>query len=290
MDNNQKLKIQRLLQAKVDAAKAKGNSQKKFLDSLTGVSESMGIQILKGNWSSISDSMWLKVAKQVGLGASGQWQMAETRPFNALVKLLGNAQEHAMVQAIALPAGRGKSAAIKWFKEYRENVFHIVCTPYMSGKEVLGKILRAMGKEPIGTTSNCMDLIIETVLKLKDPIIILDEFDKLKDGQKLFFITLFNMLEDQCALVLLGTLNMELQIRRKTGRHAIGFEEIYSRINRKFVTLPDCNLKDITAICEANGLTDTERIHSIYNECEGDLRRVRTAIRIAKLQELKQAA
>ena len=153
----------------------------------------------------------------------------------------------------------------------------------MSNRELLSKILRKMNKEATGSASVMMDTIIEEVLKKQLPIIILDEFDKLRDEQKLFFITLYNMLEDYCSIVLIGTSNLEIQIKRRTGKHAIGFEEIYSRINRRFITIPDSSLKDVTMICEANGLYEPQKIQVIYNESEGDLRRIKTAVRKAHI-------
>jgi hypothetical protein len=282
MTDYQKKEIKMLLEQHI----RKYKSQRAAVEQgLVNVSESIVIQIMKGRWEKISDAMWISIGKQVGFTSDGKWNLAQTRPFNALVKLLTTAQDNAMTQAIAIPAGRGKTFTLNYYRQHKPNVFHIVCAQYMSNKELLSRILRKMGKEPIGSATTMMDTIIETVLKMDAPMIILDEFDKLKDTQKLFFITLYNMLEDHCALALVGTHNLEYQIKKRTGKHALGFEEILSRVNRKFITLPDCSLKDITEICEANGLYDPGKISSIYNECEGDLRRVRTAVRIARMQQ-----
>jgi len=284
MTDYQKKEIQLLLAAHVKMYK----SQKTAADSLTNVSEATLIQVKSNRWENISDQMWRNIGKQVGYTANGKWNMAPTRPFNMLVKLLTTAQENALTQAIVWPSGRGKSFCMNWIQQHKQNIFHVVCAEYMSSKDLLAKILRKMGKDPIGTASVMMETIIETVLKLEEPMIILDEFDKLKDKQKLFFITLYNMLGDHSALILMGTMNLELQIRKKTGKHTLGYEEIYSRISRRFITLPESNLKDVTEICEANGLYDPAKVQSIYNEFEGDLRRVKTAVLKARIQSSKQ--
>lgn len=275
MTDYQKKEIQTLLVTHV----AKFKSQKECARSMTNVSESTIIQVKTDRWTNISESMWINIGKQVGFASNGTWNIAFTRPFNSMIKVLKTAQENSTVHAVTVPAGRVKSCSIKWYcEQHKENAFHIVCAKYFSNRELLSKILRKMNREAIGSASAMMDSIVEYVLKMKSPIIILDEFDKLKDEQKLFFVTLFNMLEDQCSILLVGTHNLEYIIKKRTGKHALGFEEIYSRINRRFITIPESSLKDVTAICEANGLFDQQLIHSIYNECEGDLRRVKTAV------------
>lgn len=281
MNEFQKKEIQLLV---IERAK-QYKSQRQFADSLTNVSEATVIQVIKNNWDKISEAMWRNIGKQVGYSLNGKWNMATTKPFNALIKLLSTAQENALTQAVVVPAGRGKSFAINWFQKHKENVFPVMCTEYWSNKDFLTKILRKMGKDAVGNTDQLMDTIIETVLKLEEPIIILDEFDKLKDRQKLFFITLYNMLSDHCALILIGTANLESQIKNKSTKHRMGFEEIYSRINRRFITLPDSNLKDVALICQANGVDDESEITSIYNECHGDLRRVKTSILKRRIQD-----
>jgi Cdc6-like AAA superfamily ATPase len=280
MNDYQKKEIQILLAEYVKKFK----SQAKAAESLTNVSEATLIQVKSGRWDNISEAMWIKIGKQVGYTQTGKWNMAPTKPFNALIKLFKTAKENVLTLAIAIPSGRGKSFAIKWFADHNENVFPVVCAEYMSSKDLLGRILRKMGLDAIGSASVMMETIVNKCFELKDPIIVLDEFDKLKDKQKYFFITLFNMLEDQCSLVITGTRNMEHQIMKKTTKHTIGYEEIFSRIGRRFIAVPESTIKDVTAICEANGLTDPEQIHSVFNECNGDLRRIKTAVRKAMIK------
>lgn len=61
-----------------------------------------------------------------------------------------------------------------------------------------------------------------------------------------------------------------------------GYEEIFSRIGRKFVQLQVINGEDITAVCKANGVVDPAEIQKIIAESESDLRRVKRAVWAAK--------
>lgn len=59
------------------------------------------------------------------------------------------------------------------------------------------------------------------------------------------------------------------------------------RIGRKFVELQVVNSEDIAAICVANGITATNAINRIVEDCECDLRRVKRAIWALQKEENK---
>ena len=64
-----------------------------------------------------------------------------------------------------------------------------------------------------------------------------------------------------------------------------GYNEIDSRIGRKFFELEPTGPSDVYAVCAANGLNDKAVISGIIREveeCDFDLRRVKKAIHKAK--------
>jgi hypothetical protein len=66
-----------------------------------------------------------------------------------------------------------------------------------------------------------------------------------------------------------------------------GYNEIHSRIGRKFFELDGNNANDIYAICIANGLNDKQKINEVVSEAskyEFDLRRTKKAIHSKKRQ------
>lgn len=268
MEIQEKKEIQALLIQYI----AQYPSQAKAAASLKNVSEATVIQIKNGKWDNVSDEMFRNVGKQVGYSSRGTWQIAETRTFKQLVELLNDAQENSMTHAIEAASGRGKTYTAEWYERNRANVYHIICAEYYTPKNFLAKLLKKMGREATGSVSDMMDLVIETLLRQKNPLIILDEADKLRDRTLYFFITLYNMLSNQCGLVLMATHNLSRRITKKL--HRMGYEEIFSRVGRRFIQLSETTKKDVSAICEANGISDPAVVMNIYNEYEGDLRRV----------------
>lgn len=250
-------------------------SQNKGANSLNGVSPATVSKIINGDWALINEVMWRSIAAQIGMKQKS-WNIVETRDFKTLASLFADAQENAMVMAVCGEAGSGKTLAIRQYAESNPNVFVLCCNEYWNRKLFLQELLREMGRNPNGdTVGEMMATIVSSLKKMEDPIIIMDEADKLSDQVMYFFITLYNQLEDHCALVMVATDYLEKKIKRGLRLNKKGYKEIYSRIGRKFIMLKGVGIGDITEVCMANGITAKSDIKSVIEDCDNDLRRVK---------------
>ncbi len=222
--------------------------------------------------------MWRSIAAQTGHKAEG-WQLVPTRAYKAMTFALENAQRDSLVMAVIGEAGSGKTEAIKNYTAEGRNVYHLVCSEYWNRRTFMAKLLQNMGAVVSGTTvSDMMDNIVDTLKRKEQPLIVLDEADKLSDQVLYFFISLYNQLEDQCGIMLTATSNLKARIERGLRLNRKGYAEIYSRIGRKFVELPLPNSEDVAAVCVANGVSDTKAINRVIDEADGDLRRVKRSV------------
>jgi len=287
MTDHQKKEIQMLLKTFVEQYP----SQAKAVNALRNVSEATIINIRKGEWESISDDMWRNVGKQVGYNHKGRWQMVDTVDFKTLVKYFDDAKEYGNVFAITAPSGSGKSFAAEWYEGKKENVYVVSCAEYFNRKVFLEQILMKMGKGHAGlNVAEMMDLIVDTLMKKENPLIIMDEFDKVPDAVLYFFITFYNRLEGNAGMVMMATEFLSKRIMRGRKMNKKGYSEIFSRIGRRFISLRGTSPEEVTEICKANGVSEREAIHYIYNECEGDLRRVKRGVHKSKLKLAKKHA
>ena len=253
-------------------------SQNKAANSLNGVSSATESKVLAGDWDTISDEMWRSIASQVGHEAKG-WQIAETRAYKRMAFLLNNAKTDSLVMAVTGDAGCGKTEAIKNYTAATKNVYHLCCSEYWNRRTFMGKLLQCMGVDYTGSTvSDMMDDIIDNLKRKERPLIVLDEADKLTDQVLYFFISLYNQLEDHCGIILCATNYLEKRIKKGLRTKRKGYEEIYSRMGRKFVELQVINSEDVAAVCVANGVTDTKSINRIIDDSDCDLRRVKRAV------------
>lgn len=257
---------------------ARYDSQNKAANSLKGVSAATISQMLNHNWELIKKEMWRNVATQIGY-STNQWAVVETRDFRILNMLLADARDNSNVFAVTGDAGTGKSFTLRQFSEENKRVYLLSCNEFWNRKMFLQELLAAMGKDYSGYTVGEMMFEVVRGLKMQNsPLIILDEADKLSDQVLYFFITLYNQLEFHCGIMLVATSHLEKRIKRGIKLNKKGYTEIFSRIGRKFIELKGVGSIDVKAICTTNGITENAAIKDIYQDCEGDLRRVKRLI------------
>ena len=250
-------------------------SQKRAATSLVGVSPATVTQIVTGKWELINEKMWRSIAAQIGVKQT-RWNIVETRNYRALSDIFADAQENALVLAVCGEAGTGKSLTAAHYGAENPNVYVLACSEYWNRKTFLRELLRVMGKNPAGdTVGDMVDDVVMALKRCENPLIILDEADKLSDQVMFIFITFYNKLEDYCGIVLMATDYLEKKVRRGLRLNKKGYKEIYSRIGRRFVAMPGLSATDISDVCRANGVEGLREIETVKKDCEGDLRRVK---------------
>jgi Cdc6-like AAA superfamily ATPase len=271
--DNQKKDIQFLLRNYVSTF----SSQRKASESLDNCSEATVIAMLDSNkWNQVSDAMWLNVGKQVG-AFKRKSQLVETLDFQTLILYYTLAKEEGATFAIVGGAGFGKTYAAKFYAEAnrKRNVYYLECAMYWNKKMFLGNLMQALGKNPAGLSiGEMMETIVRELSRQHQPVIILDEIDKLSDNVLIFFITLYNELNSLCGFVMQSTNNMQKRMLKGLKQNRTGFQEVFSRIGSRFIELKGTTPEEVRELCIANGIEQEEDIRTIINEYQGDLRRV----------------
>ncbi len=253
-------------------------SQNKASKSLKNVSSATISQVLNHKWELIADEMWRNIASQIGYTAN-EWVAVETGDYRLLNTVLDSARNNSTVFAVVGDAGTGKTFALRNYAENNKRAYLLQCNEYWNRKTFMQELLTAMGRDYSGYTVNeMMGEVVRALKTQSKPLIIMDEADKVSDQVLYFFITLYNQLEDHCAIVMCATDHLSKRIKRGLKLNKKGYKEIYSRIGRKFVELEGLSTSDITSVCVANGITDKARIREVIEDSEYDLRRVRRKI------------
>lgn len=284
--NKQKQEIAGLLQEYI----SNYPSQSKAVASLSGVSEATGIQILKENWKDISDAMWINVGKQIGWNTK-QVAIVETQDVRTLVEFFNIAREEGANFAITGQPGIGKTFTAEWYTgmNRKKHVYHIACAEYWNKKTFLGEILKQMGITNTGfNVAEMMNAIVSGLRRQYQPLLIIDEIDKVSDNVLYFYITLYNELKGLCGIVMLGTDFLSKRILKGVAKNTKGFKEIQSRLGQKFITLDGTDKKEVAEICKAHGITDPLDITEIYNSYRGDLRAIDRQI-LKKKMKIRRA-
>lgn len=224
-------------------------------------------------WETINDDLWRKI--KVKLRVELDWNTAETANFKKMHDLVFMAKQKSMSIGFSFDAGAGKSHLYKLFARTNKNVIYIECKTYWTKKTYAKALLTACGLDNDGTLDELLERFENRLAELEKPIVIIDQMDKLKDPSMDLFIDFYNDFDGHCGFVLSGVKAFERRMKRGVKNEKSGYFEVWSRIGKKWIPLDQVSLKDVMAICNANGVNDVDKIDEIFKNSEGDLRRVK---------------
>ncbi|OFP41081.1 DNA transposition protein [Prevotella sp. HMSC069G02] len=289
LTNNEKSQIRENLKQYV----AKFPSQNKAAQSLTGISSATLSTLLQGKWENISDDMWRNLASQLGTGTGGDWQVVETKAWQEMTLVMQDAQSSRNVTWVVGEAGCGKTTTARLYATEHGEVFYILCSEDMKKSDFVREIARRIGQRTEGySIRELLDRIIDDLIQMEAPLLLFDEADKLPERVFHYFIDLYNRLEDKCGIVFFSTSYIKRRMTMGLRYNKCGYNEIHSRIGRKFYELERTAPHDVYAVCMANGVTDKGRISEVIKDSEAyefDLRRVKKSIHRVKVMGVRTA-
>lgn len=266
-------------------------SQNRAAESLKSVSPATVSAILNGKYESISDEMWRNIASQVG-GDTDGWQVVETNSLSDLLFAMNEAKEWTNTTWCVGASGCGKSTAAKTFVQNNKNAFLILCSEDMHKVDFVKAMAQQVGVPTNGySIREMLDMIITQLSNMNEPLLMFDEGDKLTENVFSYFISLYNRLEDKAGMIFLSTSYIQQRMANGLKYNKKGYQEINSRIGRKFFNVNTNNANDIHAICLANGITDKQDIANVIKEVEHyefDLRRAKKVIAKTKSRKAKK--
>lgn len=215
----------------------------------------------KENWGKVSESMWRKVANNIGVSLAAEyWQLADTTNTDLMQRYLDRAQFQSMFMAISHNAGQGKSTGVEMYRQCHDAVYFLEAEESWGHRQFVVKLAEVLGIRDT-RYMRVADLTDAVVLALKryaakKPLVIIDEANKLSSRSLRLFIPFFNKLQDQVGMVLIGAHDLKHIIQAGVRRDERGFDELESRLGRTYWSLAGIFKRDVVAICEANGVTD----------------------------------
>lgn len=276
------LEEKKSIQAQLQAYVAKYPSQAKAVNSLTGVSVGTISVILNGKFDGVSDEMFARIRAQVAPVGASDWNLCETTAFRELSAIFEDARQNKNVAWIVGSAGIGKSTAARSYAASHENVFHICCSEDMQRGDFIRELAQKIGiKSNKESLRERLQIVTDQLKTLDNPLLIFDEGDKLMDCVFYYFISIYNVLEGHCGIVFLSTEYIKRRMENGLAYNKKGYDEIFSRVCRRFIDLTPVTAHEVDALCRANGLDDDRKIAEVVKDastCRFDLRRVRKAV------------
>ena len=278
LTNEQKNEIRDLLQEYV----SRFPSQNRAANSLVGVSSGTLSTILNGRYETISDEMFAKIRAQISPRKSDDWVLCDTMLYKELHTLLQDAQQYQNVAWAISPAGSGKSTTAADYASKHDNAFVVSCSEDMKRGDFIRELARVIGVNVSDMSlRTALERVTKYLLTLENPLLIFDEGDKLPDVVFYYFITIYNRLEGHCGIIFISTHYIKRRMECGLSYNKKGYDEIHSRICRKFIELTPANSYEVAAIARANGIEDDKTIKAVVKDaatCNFDMRRVRREV------------
>lgn len=267
-------------------------SRNKAAQSLSGVSPATVSALLGGKWDLVSDDMFRNVASQTGTVSPDEWQTVETTAFREMAVVMDDARRWRNVTWVVGDAGCGKTTAARRYAESHPGAFYVLCSEDMRRSDFIRETARRIGLRTDGhSIRETLDRIVDEVIRTDSPLLLFDEADKLPERVFHYFIDLYNRLEEKCGMVFLSTSYIKRRIENGLRYNKCGYNEIHSRIGRRFFEPERTSARDVYAVCVANGVTDRARISEIVRDAEAyefDLRRVRKCVHRARVTDAER--
>jgi hypothetical protein len=281
-------------QSTKEAIKSELNKQIAHIGSANKLSVSLKISnatvsnIINDKSNMISDDMWRNIASSLNIKMDSQWLHADTKPYMLFTGFFNDAKMHANVYALTTIPGGGKSYSLDCFKENVKHVFYVKCERHTTERDFLKTLLNSMHITfNSHRISDLLKEVVKVLKKIESPIIIIDEFEKVKNDVFMLPIDLYNALEDKCGIVMIGTPYLKARIDTGVARGTLGYNELLSRIGGKVIEVPAPSHSDAALVIRVNGISDTTAMEAIITDSDNenndvDLRRVKRLVHAHK--------
>lgn len=214
--------------------------------------------VLNGKDEMISDEMWRRLASGLKIKIDERWIHVDTKPFQALKAVINNSKLHTHAFCATTKPGSVKTHTLEWFKANLKDVYYVKCNRHTTERDFLSELLVSMKRRTNNYRS--ADMLKEVVAQIKQaesPVIIVDEFEKVKPDTFLLSIDLYNAIEELCGLVFLGTPNLKTKVENGVDRGKLGYNEFKSRVG-KIIEIPANDHDDAAMVIRAQGLTEDD--------------------------------
>ena len=236
-----------------------------------GVNAAYLTHIIQGKLEKVSEAQWNKIALSLNYSAQG-WVMVPCVNTKQMDMYLSDAKSQSMMLAVSSPAGSGKTSYARHFaRQHRAgNVYMLECGVWRA-KTFLRALCSALGIYTDNINNRTADFYMEKAVEFlnavggRQPLVILDEFADLKPCAFASMKTLYNRLEDNVGIVMMATEHLEQVIDRGVSLKRKGYDEVSSRLGRKFLKLRGMTEKEVAAVAVANGVENKHAHRRIWS-------------------------
>lgn len=207
----------------------------------------------------INDKYFKRIADFIGYSVDKLlWETRSTAQLQEILAVLSDAKDNAETAVITGETGCGKTFSADLFrKRFPSEVFIVKVGSSDNLGDLLDKVLEALQIEAYKKSKSAkLRQIAQFVKRLSenglDPVLIFDEAEYMKQPALCALKELYDVLNNWCSLVLIGTEQLTDNIEKLKKRNKAGIPQLYRRIKFRIRNLPaiDRSYKDFLSAIE----------------------------------------
>ncbi|MDM1557088.1 ATP-binding protein [Chryseobacterium indologenes] len=163
------------------------------------------------------------------------WMPRQTPQFTQMITYLSDAKKHGYTNIIIGETGSGKTYCTDIFlKQNPKDIFKVTVGSLDNITDLLDKLGQAMRIPLVGSPSKKLRDITKHIIKLKldgrEPMIVWDESEYLKQATLANIKEMHDHLYGKCALIMIGTNQLLTKIEKLKNKNAPGMPQFYRRV------------------------------------------------------------
>lgn len=244
--------------------------------------------IMAGKYGADESKMLAKIATALDYKELDWHVVRSIGNYKRIAQAVEDAKREKMWFAVSNKAGSGKTGTLEdiFNQDTTGSVFFVQAQEWSARQLLVQLASKTIGlshlKGKYKTNGELLQLICDFFNEqtFNQPVLLIDEADKLRPAALRLLIPLFNKTEDRLGVVISGTENLKKEIQQGVRLSKKGYDEVESRIGRTYITLNGATETEFYQICGANGLTD----ELIQARLWGEIEKVKkpTAVRTPK--------
>lgn len=234
----------------------------------SGISDSTLCNLEKENWSTLSNTMLLRIWNFVTF--NNVENLYATTDFIAAIKLCDKARKHRFMVGLTADTGMGKTTALTSYSR-QKNVFYLSYDKTMNPRQFFVSLLRELAYPFDGNMNEMINRAADELNRLDNPLLIIDEAGKLSHTMILYLHVLRDKTHHNCGIVLAGMPYFKTNMQHFADREKEGYAEFLRRINI-WQSFGGLSVKEVEDVCQKNGITAPDKIKELKHKRRfGDL-------------------
>ncbi|MBD1385726.1 AAA family ATPase [Mucilaginibacter rigui] len=225
------------------------------------ISDAVLTFIKQGQAEKLSVEMLNSIIAQLQPGSG--FNLVGTSNYNSIQNICLKTQNSRQLNVVIGYTGAGKSVALNDYYRSKERVYYMVCKNSMNRRQFLCAILAEMGVNFMGNVYDMVNKIVDLLNEQPNTLLIIDEAGKVSTNVILDLHDIRNATMYSAGILLAGCEYFQTNIEKAVTKEKIGYPEFHSRVtNWNVLNRP--TKAEVTAICQANGLTDEATIKELH--------------------------